>query len=132
MAVGQSGRIVVYLDPELKQKLHARLRGEGRDFKGWLLERIQQYLEAPGDNLGPPRHSEESPSEIGEIGSELGELERRVLDAVSSDARARPHVDDLVQATGLGIGEVHKALLELELQGCVVQDLGRYRRVRPS
>jgi predicted Rossmann fold nucleotide-binding protein DprA/Smf involved in DNA uptake len=125
MPVGRSGRIVVEFDPELKRRLHARLRSEGRDFKGWLLERVQEYLEAPRDSRGAPRSSEEPPSE-------LGELEQRVFDAVSTEARARHHVDDLVEATGLGIGEVQKALLQLELQGRVVQDLGLYRRVRPS
>lgn len=125
MPVGRSGRIVVELDPDLKRRLHARLRSEGRDFKGWLLERVQDYLGAPREDEGAPRDREGPPSE-------LGELEQRVLDAVSSDARARQRVDDLVQATGLGFGEVHKALLELELQGCIVQDLGLYRRVRAS
>ena len=38
MGVGRSGRIVVEFDPEQKRQLHARLRSEGRDFKGWLLE----------------------------------------------------------------------------------------------
>jgi predicted Rossmann fold nucleotide-binding protein DprA/Smf involved in DNA uptake len=132
MPVGRSGRIVVELDPDLKRRLHARLRSEGRDFKGWLLERVQDYLGLPGEKEGAPRDSEEAASEPGEIESELTEIEKRVLDALSSEARARHHVDDLVQATGLGIGEVANALLELELQGCIVQDLGAYRRVRPS
>ena len=125
MPVGRSGRIVVEFDPELKRRLHARLRSEGRDFKGWLLERVREYLEAPQDNLQVPRQNEEPPSE-------LGELQKRVLEAVSSDARARHHVDDLAQATGLDIGELQGALLQLELQGLVVQHFGRYRRVRPS
>jgi predicted Rossmann fold nucleotide-binding protein DprA/Smf involved in DNA uptake len=125
MPVGRSGRIVVDLDPELKQRLHARLRSEGRDFRGWLLERVQEYLDAPRARVEAPRN-------IDEPTSQLTELEQRVLDAVSSDARAPHHVDDLVHATGLGIGEVQKALLELELQGRVAQDLGLYRRVRPS
>jgi predicted Rossmann fold nucleotide-binding protein DprA/Smf involved in DNA uptake len=132
MPVGRSGHIVVELDPDLKQRLHARLRSEGRDFKGWLLERVQDYLGAPQEKEGGPRDREEAASEPGEVESELTETEKRVLDAVSSDARGRHHVDGLVQATGLGIGEVANALLELELQGRVVQDLGVYRRVWPS
>ena len=132
MAVGPTGRIVVYLDPELKQRLYTRLRSEGRDFKGWLLERVQDYVVAPPEKEGAPRDCEEAASKPGEFEAELTETEKRVLDAVSSDARARHHLDGLVQATGLGIGEVAKALLELELLGCVVQDLGVYRRVRTS
>jgi len=139
MPVGRSGRIVVELDPDLKRRLHARLRSEGRDFKGWLLERVQDYLGAPQEKEQAPRGPGEAASEpgdiesgLGDIEAELTETEKRVLDAVSSDARARHYVDDVVRATGLGIGEVATALLELELQGCVVQDLGAYRRVRPS
>ena len=97
-----------------------------------MLERAQEYLGLPREKEGAPPDREEAASEPGEIEAELTEIERRVLDALSSEARGRHHVDDVVQATGLGIGEVAKALLELELQGCVVQDLGRYRRVRPS
>ena len=97
-----------------------------------MLERVQEYLGAPQEKEGAARDREEAASEPGEIESELTETEKRVLDAVSSDARARHHVDGLVLATGLGIGEVAKALLELELQGRVVQDFGVYRRVRPS
>jgi predicted Rossmann fold nucleotide-binding protein DprA/Smf involved in DNA uptake len=125
MPVGRSGRIVVEFDPELKRRLHGRLRSEGRDFKGWLLDRVREYLEAPRAGVEAPRSTEEPTLQ-------LTELERRVLEAVSSDARARHHVDDLVQATGLRIGEVHEALLQLELQGCVLQHQGLYRRVRPS
>ncbi len=120
MPIGRSGRIVVEFDPELKRQLHARLRSEGRDFKAWLLERVQAYLAAPREDQGKP-HDEEGPP------SELGEVERRVLEAVSSDAHGGHPVDELVEATGLGIGQVHAALLQLELRGRVSQLLGRYR-----
>lgn len=125
MPVGQSGRIVVEFDPELKRRLHARLRSEGRDFKGWLLERVQEYLEAPRAGVAAPSRADEPLPE-------LGEVERRVLDAISSDARARCHVDHLAEATGLGIGEIQAALLGLEVQGLVVEHSGMYRRARPS
>lgn len=120
MPIGPSGRIVVEFDAELKRRLHARLRSEGRDFKAWLLERVQEYLAAPREDQGTPSNVEEPPSE-------LGELEKRVLEAVSSDAQRGHHVDELVAATGLGIGQVHEALFQLELQGRISERLGRYR-----
>ena len=132
MPVGRSGRIVVEFDPDLKRRLHARLRSEGRDFKGWLLERVQDYLGAPRETEGAPRDREELPSGLGEIESELSEIEKRVLDALSADGPAHHHVDALLHATGLGVGEIHAALLQLELQGLIVQHLGLYRRVRPA
>jgi predicted Rossmann fold nucleotide-binding protein DprA/Smf involved in DNA uptake len=125
MPVWPGGRIVVELDPELKARLHARLRSEGRDFKGWLLQCIQDYLGAPGEREGAPRDREEPPSE-------LGENEKRVLDALSGDGPAQHHLDDLLHATGLGFGEIHEALLHLELEGLIVQHTGFYRRVRSS
>jgi predicted Rossmann fold nucleotide-binding protein DprA/Smf involved in DNA uptake len=125
MPVGRSGRIVVEFDPELKARLHARLRSEGRDFKGWLLERVEDYL-------GAPREKEEVTARLGEIESELTETQKRVLDALSADGPAQRHVDHLLDATGLPIGEIYAALLHLELQGHVTQDLGFYRRVRSS
>ncbi len=115
--VGRSGRIVVELDPELKRRLHARLRSEGRDLKGWMLERVREYL-------GPSPQGEPPPPD-------LGEVEMRVLQAVSCDARPK-HVDDLLRETGYGIGELHTALLQLELEGRVVQQFGFYRPVMPS
>jgi predicted Rossmann fold nucleotide-binding protein DprA/Smf involved in DNA uptake len=139
MPVGRSGRIVVELDPDLKRRLHARLRGQGLDFKAWLLERVQEYLGAPREGEGAPPKREEPPSacgevelERGEVESELGEIEKRVLEALSAGGPAQHPVDRLLEATGLGVGEVQGALLQLELHGLVVQHLGLYRRVRPS
>ena len=132
MPVGRSGRIVVDLDPELKRELHARLRSEGRDFKGWLLERVQNYLGAPQDRKAVASEHADAEPELGEIDAELTEIEKRVLDALSADGQKPQHVDHLMAATGLAIGEIHAALLDLELQGHVAQDLGYYRRVRTS
>lgn len=60
MPVGPSGRIVVEIDPALKQQLYAALEVEGMSFKHWLLGRIEAHLEnrvqlsldlsVPGDN----------------------------------------------------------------------------------
>jgi predicted Rossmann fold nucleotide-binding protein DprA/Smf involved in DNA uptake len=117
MAVGRSGRIVVELEPELKRRFYSRLRSEGRDFKGWLLERVQDYLAISRD-------SEQAPSD-------LSELEKRVLEAMSSDVLVQHHVDDLVHATGLDVREIREALLLLELRGRIVEHVGLYRRPRP-
>ena len=118
MAVGPGRRMVVELEPELKRRLHARLRSDGRDFKGWLLERIREYLgTAPQTETPAP---------------ELDERDRCVLDAISSDAPAPHHVDDIVDATGLDVREIGEALLRLQLLGCVEQHFGGYRRVLPS
>ncbi|HEX8790660.1 MAG TPA: hypothetical protein VF765_06885 [Polyangiaceae bacterium] len=129
MPVGRSGRIVVEFDPELKRQLHARLRSDGRDFKGWLLERVQEYLDAPRSSTESPREGREAAHPSKEPPPELSELGKRVLDAVSAEAPGGRHVDDLVQATGLGFGKLQGALLQLELQGVISQHLGRYRRV---
>lgn len=160
MGVGQSGRIVVELDPALKRRLHDRLRNEGRDFKGWLLERVKEYLAVPRNGAGPqdgagsqdaagsrdsaePRGGERSRDGEASGDSEasrrrerapsgLSELEERVLDAMSSSGRAQLHLDELERATGLGIGQLQAALLQLELRGCIAQHLGFYRRVGRS
>lgn len=44
MAVGQSGRVVLEIDPVLKRALHSRLVAEGRSLKNWFLEQAGAYL----------------------------------------------------------------------------------------
>ena len=44
MAVGQSGRVVLEIDPVLKRALHSRLVSEGRSLKDWFLEQAGTYL----------------------------------------------------------------------------------------
>jgi hypothetical protein len=44
MPVGHSGRIVIEIDPELKQELHATLSKEGVSLKQWFLDNAEQYL----------------------------------------------------------------------------------------
>ena len=46
MSRGPSGRIVVEIDPALKERLYLALEREGRTFKDWLLGRIDEYLVA--------------------------------------------------------------------------------------
>lgn len=44
MPRGASGRIVLEIDPELKEELYASLQKEGLTLKEWFLERTRQYL----------------------------------------------------------------------------------------
>lgn len=44
MAKGESGRIVVELDPSLKRRLYAALAMESRTLKDWMIDRVEHYL----------------------------------------------------------------------------------------
>ena len=46
MARGQSGRVVLEIDPGVKRALHARLAAEGRTLKDWFLEQANDFLNA--------------------------------------------------------------------------------------
>ena len=48
MSVGNSGRIVIEIDPELKQELHAVLRLEGTNLKAWFLAHVEEFLAEKG------------------------------------------------------------------------------------
>lgn len=48
MPVGRSGRIVIEIDPELKQELYAALEGEDVTLKQWFLDRVEEYLRDRG------------------------------------------------------------------------------------
>ncbi len=45
MPVGASGRIVIEIDPELKQELYGALSEQGLNLKQWFLNNAQQYLD---------------------------------------------------------------------------------------
>ena len=45
MARGQSGRIVLEIDPVIKRAIHSRLVAEGRTLKDWFLEQARDYLD---------------------------------------------------------------------------------------
>lgn len=47
MARGQSGRLVLEIDPAFKRQLHARLASEGRTLKNWFLEQADRYVHQP-------------------------------------------------------------------------------------
>lgn len=44
MAIGSSGRIVIEIEAELKQQLHAALQHEGLTLKGWFVENAHKFL----------------------------------------------------------------------------------------
>lgn len=48
MPVGQSGRIVIEIDPELKHELYAALKGDDVTLKQWFLARVEEYLRDRG------------------------------------------------------------------------------------
>lgn len=48
MAVGASGRIVIEVEPALKQTLYAQLEQEGLTLKEWFIGQAAQYVERSG------------------------------------------------------------------------------------
>lgn len=44
MSIGSSGRIVIEIDPDLKQDLYSVLEKDGLNLKQWFLENARQYL----------------------------------------------------------------------------------------
>lgn len=44
MAIGTSGRIVIEVEPELKQLLHTALQKEGLTLKDWFVENARHFL----------------------------------------------------------------------------------------
>ena len=44
MAKGESGRIVIEIDPALKRELYASLSSEGLTLKKWFLTNAEQFL----------------------------------------------------------------------------------------
>jgi hypothetical protein len=44
MPIGRSGRVVIEIDPELKQELYASLEAEGLSLKHWFLGHVDVRL----------------------------------------------------------------------------------------
>jgi len=44
MARGESGRVVLEIDPALKHRLHVRMAEEQRSLKDWFIEQASRYL----------------------------------------------------------------------------------------
>ena len=63
MAVGKSNRVVIELDPHLKNQVYDALRMRGMTLKDWFTQRVKEDLVA---RSAPSRHpSRESKSELG-------------------------------------------------------------------
>ena len=45
MAIGESGRIVLEIDPELKRKLYSTLALENKTLKEWFIALATQHIE---------------------------------------------------------------------------------------
>lgn len=48
MSRGQSGRIVIEIEPDLKQELYEALNKEGLNLKQWFLKHAEDYLSEKG------------------------------------------------------------------------------------
>jgi hypothetical protein len=48
MPVGRSGRLVIEIDPELKQELYAALEQDGVSLKRWFLDHVEKHLKDRG------------------------------------------------------------------------------------
>jgi len=48
MPIGRSGRIVIEIDPELKQELYATMDQDGTSLKQWFLDRVEEHLRNRG------------------------------------------------------------------------------------
>ena len=52
MAVGSSGRVVIEMNPELKQQLHELLRRRGTNLKEWFVIQASDFVNKNGNQLG--------------------------------------------------------------------------------
>lgn len=48
MGVGRSGRIVIEIEPGLKQELYSALGKEGKSLKSWFVENAESFLSDKG------------------------------------------------------------------------------------
>ena len=44
MSVGESGRIVIEIAPDMKRELHATLGRDGQTLKSWFVVRVEEYI----------------------------------------------------------------------------------------
>tara|TARA_B110000503_G_scaffold96415_1_gene144996 strand:- start:611 stop:808 length:198 start_codon:yes stop_codon:yes gene_type:complete len=51
MGIGTSGRIVIEMQPDLKQELYGALARENKSLKKWFLEHVEEYLAADKTQL---------------------------------------------------------------------------------
>lgn len=62
MSVGQSGRIVIEVDPGVKRQLYAALARDGLTLKDWFLKNAERYL-SEGPQIRLPLETSDSDQE---------------------------------------------------------------------
>ena len=48
MSIGESGRVVIEIEPDLKRELHVALRHDGTNLKNWFVEQALSFLSERG------------------------------------------------------------------------------------
>lgn len=64
MARGESGRIVIEVDPDIKKELYQRLEVENCNLKAWFLGQVEEYLSDDNQLLLELDCESPTPSEI--------------------------------------------------------------------
>jgi len=59
MSIGNSGRIVIEIDPEIKRRLYSTLTRDSMTLKDWFLQEAKYYI-----NTGTKNHLDLSPDVI--------------------------------------------------------------------
>ena len=67
MSIGNSGRIVIEIEPQLKQELHTVLRIEGTNLKTWFLSQVEDLLAEKGQKSLPLESSRQVKEVVNEI-----------------------------------------------------------------
>lgn len=62
MSIGNSGRIVIEVKPEVKRRLYSALVSEGISLKEWFLKNAEQYLEGNNRQLNCPSKTDKNNS----------------------------------------------------------------------
>lgn len=55
MSIGNSGRIVIEVDPHFKRNLYSALAKDGMSLKDWFLREVHVYLSASANPIGVAR-----------------------------------------------------------------------------
>lgn len=59
MSIGNSGRIVIEVAPDVKRQLYSALARDGMSLKEWFLRNAEVYLEGGGQlSLPLPKHTD--------------------------------------------------------------------------
>lgn len=67
VSIGDSGRVVIEIEPDLKRELHVALRHDGTNLKNWFVEQALSFLSERGQislTFASPDSAEESHDEV--------------------------------------------------------------------